>query len=187
MPLSVDITLPKDQVPEFPDMCVVCRCPSPAGTCKLTTHTLGWWTWVLWILGTPHSVRVPACRGCAWRLKLRRWGSMLALIGFCSLVLWLFGDRIAQAVPRPFARWAYMGAILLCLIPCYSISAFFPPPVDTTVYSNRVVYEFQDALYAFRFATLNGVADQLNLRELNRAIRGISAEINELVDPDDEI
>jgi 6-phosphofructokinase len=105
-------------------------------------------------IGRPFSVVVPACRSCAWKLRLRRWLGLLMTLGAAAaavaFAIWLLGPMRGL-----LGKWAAMGIALAVLAPYFVISTFFPPAFDLTCYAKRVDYEFADESYAIEFANLN--------------------------------
>jgi len=161
MPLSTDVKLPRDVEPVWPDACVRCGGPNHGHTTKLCTRTIGWWTYLLWIFGRMHSVRVPACERCAWRIQFGRVVAFLIIVAISvagvALAMWLLSDD-----GGPAKRWLAMGVALLGIAPFVLWQVFFPPAIDITCYSETIEYEFRDGMYAMAFALLNdGETDDL--------------------------
>lgn len=163
MPTSTDVNLPRKHTAKFPTRCVRCNADPDGGSLKIWTHSIGWWTTVFWMFGSSMSVRVPACRGCGWRIRIQRTGSTIAIMVFAFLFLFLVWPHLDDFIPRAFRRWAAMGAILLCLSPWFFWEVFFPPSIDITAYSESVDYEFRDSSYAHEFAELNAGADWMKI------------------------
>jgi hypothetical protein len=158
MPLPTEVNLPREFHAKFPNRCVACGAEPFGNTVKLWTHTLGWWTWILWIFGSGFSVRVPACGECAWRLRTQRWGRLLATVLIALIVVFLIWPNLDAFVPRALQTYAAMAIVLLCLAPWFLWEAIMPPAVDITAYSRSVNYEFLDPHYAIEFAELNANA-----------------------------
>src|SRR6185369_4611192 len=103
-PFSINVNLPRDHEARFPNRCVLCGDDPLGNRVKIWTHTLGWWTWILWMFGRPFSVSVPACAGCAWRIRLQRWGRFVVFIVLTVVVVFLVLPYIQPHVPRPFQK-----------------------------------------------------------------------------------
>ena len=155
MALSTDINLPKSKTPMFPDACVVCGADSPNNTVKVGTNSIGWWTVLTWWFGKRFSVRVPACKSCAIKLQIRRWGALLAFILIATIILFIIGPLVTPHVPASMRKWALMISLLVCLSPFFLWETLFPPAFELTAYSDTVDYEFRNETYAVHFGLLN--------------------------------
>ena len=155
MVMSTDVNLPRDHQASFFEDCVRCGWDSGGNRVTLMTHTIGWLTWLLWTFGKVVRVDVPACRRCAWKIRLGRWWSAAAFVVAVCLVLHFVWPHVDDVVAPPFRRWARIGLVLLCLSPWFLASVLFPPPIDITAYQQSIDYEFANADDAYRFAALN--------------------------------
>ena len=163
MPLSTDVNLPRTYSARFPSRCVRCGDDPADGTERLWTHTLGWWTWVLWAYGHGFVIHVPACAGCGWRIRFHRVGGTfltMAVAAACVYFVWPYLDDF---IARAMRKWVAMGLIIICLVPYFLWETFFPPAVDITAYSESVDYEFRHADYAREFAALNADAEWVKI------------------------
>lgn len=151
---SHDVTLPKDQQPEFPDRCVACGTPSPDSFYQAVTYAVSWWNF-WWIgIGKRSTVQVPACASCCRvmylkrrvRLGIRGVSMVLAVVGAVYLLQWYQG---------PFKKQIGMGVGLFLMLPVIIWEVFNPPHFDMTVESKTVDYEFLDRAYADEFVALN--------------------------------
>jgi hypothetical protein len=165
MGMSIDVRLKKSVTPKFPDRCVVCGQPGPDASVTVSTHAIGWWTWLLWIHGTRFSINFLACTHCAGSLRRQlwlRWLVTFALIVAAVLLLFPLLSEFRGAA----RRWLAMGGVIVALSPWFLWQVFFPPPVDLTAYTDEVDYEFRDQDYAEEFAALNGtVTDAASMHE----------------------
>lgn len=152
--LSIDVRLPKDQVPKFPDRCVVCGREKPDGTVRVGTRAIGWWTWAFWVPGRKFALDVPACSWCAARLRRGRLFRWLTLAALALAAVFTIAPFF-EGVPRPLRRWLVLGAVIVVLLPWFTWEVMFPPPIDLTAYGDAVDYEFRDRAYAEEFAALN--------------------------------
>ena len=163
MPLSTDVNLPRSHTPVFPSLCVRCDEETDGRTMRLWTHTVGWWTWLVWSFGWGFTVRVPACSGCGRVIRLQRVGGLFLCMAVAALVLLFVWPHLDGFVARPWHRWARMGLVLVCLSPWFVWETMFPPAIDLTAYSKSVDYEFRDEEYAWEFAELNSHAEWVNV------------------------
>ena len=155
MPTSTDIKLPKSKRAIFPNACVVCGNESPNNKVKISTNSIGWWTILTWWFGERFSVRVPACKSCAFKLQARRWGALVLFAILAFFVLGVLDPLISPHVPKPMRKWALMISVMICLVPLFLLEIWFPPAIDLTAYSDTVDYEFRDEFYALQFSLLN--------------------------------
>lgn len=156
---STDVNLPRHHKPLFPDRCVVCQAEEPDGTVRLITGTVGWWTWLLWMLGKPLIVKAPACRWCAWKLHGLRFVSLAATCFACWLVLWFFWPQVQHLVPEGLHRFAKIGLFILTVLPQCMFEVWYAPPFCVTAFKSSVDYEFTSHVYAVDFAVRNFDAD----------------------------
>lgn len=154
MAFSNDIKLPRHVVPRWPNRCVRCGAVDPERQVKFWTHSIGWWTLVTWSFGWPFSARVPACAGCAWKLRFTRWMSYLVMWGVLIVGLY-FALQILSSYQGPFKRLLATGIAFGGLLPMLLMQVIFPPPFDFTCYAKTVEYEFRDQRYAIEFASVN--------------------------------
>jgi hypothetical protein len=152
---AVTVTLPKDQRPAFPPVCIGCGADRPAEVWRVRTHGIGVWpTFVRPGFGPRFAVDVPACPGC--RRRLRRgvrvreavtWG--LAL-GGAALAVGLVG--LNQGF---WGQWLAVGVALTALVPLFVWERVFPPALDLTAWPRTLLYDFRDASYAEAFRERN--------------------------------
>lgn len=157
MPMSIDVNLPRDIEPRWPDRCVCCGRPGPDGRVRVWTHSIGWWTLVSWNFGALYSVKVPACASCGkrlWATHIARW----VLAGFIAFVGVAVAMWVLASYRGPLRKWLAMLIALVCCLPFLLWEALFPPPFDITCFKNTVDYEFRDPAYAAEFESLNRVA-----------------------------
>jgi hypothetical protein len=155
MPLSTEIRMPKDRAPVFPDRCVRCGAERPGVTYRITTHSIGWWTWAFWAFGRRFRVEVPACEGCRRRMRRQRAVRVVVFYGLACAGLDAAGFLFA-AYRGPIRKWLIMGVALVCAAPTFLWEIFDPRPFDVTAHAETVDYEFRDPDYAEEFLALNG-------------------------------
>lgn len=159
MPLSTDVNLPRSHAPVFPDRCVRCESETEGKTVVLWTHTIGWWTWLMFMFGWAFKVRVPACSRCGWMIRFQRIGSLAATLVLAGVFLFLVWPHVDDFVARPIRKWVAVGMMMLCASPWLLWEAFFPPAIDITAFSKSVDYEFKNPGDAYEFAELNSHAE----------------------------
>ena len=165
MPLSTDVNLPRSHIARFPDHCVVCDARSPGRSALLVTGALGWWSWLLWWTGSPVTVRVPACRGCKWRLHGARLASLIFTVALTITVLTWLWPSIGSSVPERWRKLASLGLVGLCLSPWILARVFFPPAFDLTAFAKSIDYEFRSAESARDFAEINRDAEWVKIED----------------------
>jgi hypothetical protein len=166
-----DITLSRSQRAVFPDRCVACDRPSSGHKYKFVTSSIGWSTlahvfgW-LWIPGTRVSVRVPTCHRCAWIIRVRYWGALLAMVTIMAIVIWLLNPLLSD-LNNTVRRLILFAACLIAIIPIVAIDRFLPPAFDITASADTVNYEFVSPVCALEFMELNTSED----RDARRGVR----------------
>lgn len=167
MGLSADVRLPRSQAPKFPDRCVVCGGDSPDTSITVSSRSVGWWTWFFWLPGWRFAVQAPACGKCRARFLHQWWSRWLLNVAIVFSAVFLIAPWFSEW-PRPVRKWVALGVVLLAVSPWFLWQLFFPPPLDLTVYTDTVDYEFKDEEYAAEFAALNApridVEDQADQR-----------------------
>jgi hypothetical protein len=152
--------LPKDFRPAFPEKCVRCAAPKPAGRVTLWTMSTSWWAWILPIVmlfSKLTRVTFPACRGCAWRIRFRRLFSVALTLALMVAALGLVYPW-TQGWPKLFRRLTVGGAALVALIPWAFWEVWFPPAVTLTLESETIRYDFREIEFAAEFRLLNRAA-----------------------------
>ena len=165
MPESVDVRLPRNHEPIFPDRCVVCDERSPSSQTTITTRSVGWWTVVFWAFGQATVVRAPACSQCGWRLHFGRWVDLVVLIATTLLAFFYVWPMLDDVVAPEFRRIAQMGTAIVCLIPAGLYRVFHAHAFDVTAYAKSIDYEFASPDYARDFEQLNRVRNQTEPRK----------------------
>ena len=159
MPLSTDVNLPRQHHARYPSSCVRCGGDHQGQTMLLWTHTIGWWTALLWFFGWSFTTRVPACGKCRWKIRFQRVGGLVLSLTVAALFMVFVWPHMDEWVARPIRKWVAIGMILVCLAPYFLWETIYPPAIDITAYKNSVDYEFRDAGYASEFAELNEESD----------------------------
>ncbi|MGQ0627474.1 MAG: hypothetical protein ACT4PL_05160 [Phycisphaerales bacterium] len=152
MAMSIDVRLPRDQVPLFPSRCVRCGKEDPDYAFRLKLEPI-LAAELTRPKGVPNAYEAPACRGCARWMKVqaavRMIGYLLFLVLGCVVYFWLVAPIIGHSK-------LYL-ILFLCVssIPCLAYTMFRPRPLVTTEMRSGVDYEFADREYALEFAVLN--------------------------------
>ena len=152
---TVDITLPGDVTPVFPNRCIHSDV-EPADdvvTIKASkTNVLGLFLPFVQFGGPKVELQVPIRREHKAAFRRQREGR--ALLAF---VLLLFG--IFVVYPHfdggGFERWIAVLLACLFLIPALVVELVWPRSFDVTHHGEKVDYEFKSKDYALRFAVLN--------------------------------
>ena len=163
MTLSTDVNLPRTHRAEYPERCVRCGDDPKGKTIRIWTHTIGWWTYLLWAFGRGFTTHPPVCGSCAWRVRAQRVGRFAVPLLIAALVMVFIWPRLDGNLFLEFRKWIIMGVILLCSAPYFLWEVFFPPTIDITAYKDNVDYEFADEDYAHDFAELNDDAEWVKL------------------------
>ncbi len=160
MGLSHDVKIRGTAAPEWPFVCPSCYRPEPDGVFVMRSSRIGWHQLLTlsWAFGSRPKLRVPACRGCAKRMRAERWGrETLSWVGLFIMVgvVYLVLDALGLLPSGPLRRWAIAGIFLVVVIPAAMVTMFFPPVLDATASGNNVTYEFKNKEYADHFRDLN--------------------------------
>jgi hypothetical protein len=154
MPLSTDVTLPRDAVPRFPNRCIGCGLDAPGSTWRFARRTSSWWSFFVTWIGEQHVSEVPCCPPCRARLRrqriVRSWSFVIATIAVLAVVLPAL-EGFDRALQKPIA----LGLLVVTLAPVFLYQVLYPPAFDTTVGRKYVDYEFKDAAAAVEFHALN--------------------------------
>jgi hypothetical protein len=145
--------LPRNVRPVFPDRCIVCgRAPAATSTLLISRDGLhGAALWSGW-----HSVRVPCCRWCGWKLQAWRLWSIVRTLAIAGGAL-AFG--IFYLLPR-YEGWVCGLTVLgLCIVGFAAVFVWnrsFPPAFNVDPHDWHVEYEFRDEGLFREFVALNG-------------------------------
>ena len=163
MPLSTDVNLPRTHLAKYPERCVCCGADPQGKTIRIWTHTIGWWTYLLWAFGKGFTTQPPVCGDCGLQFRAQRWGRSLVPLLVALLVLVFIWPLLDRNLFLEFRKWIIMGSILLCSAPYFLWEVIFPPAIDITALKDRVDYEFADENYAYDFAELNEEAEWVEI------------------------
>lgn len=163
MAFSTDVNLPRKHAATFPPRCIRCNSDPGGKTLRIWTHSVGWWTALFWMFGSPFSVHIPACSRCALRIRIQRVGSTIVILAIASFIIFLVWPYVDDLVARSLRKWVVMALALLAISPWFLWEVFFPPSIDITAYSDSVDYEFRDSKYASDFASMNADAEWVKI------------------------
>ena len=158
MPLSTDITLPRDVTPAFPQHCVGCLGEASGhmqfrGSRSSLAGLAFFWTR---ILSRRVRCEVPTCDRCRAGMRRRRWLELSVLLGVAAPVV---------AVGLPLLKQYDLGRqwdkLIIVAVGCVAVAPYFvwsvlrPPAFDMTVRRDVVEYEFANEHYAALFELAN--------------------------------
>lgn len=158
---SIDVELPRGKEPVFPDRCVRCGAGHPGRTHRILAGIIGWWTWIIWSYGGWVTTRVPACRGCGWKMWFRRWALFALMMAASIALVWWLRPYVLPMLPALVRRLAMLGILFAALMPFLIWQHRHPPAFDVTATFKGVEYGFRDVNYAVEFAMLNDAYDSL--------------------------
>lgn len=156
---SHDVTLPIDQRPEWPQICIRCGERSPTSTFSIRGSRIGWDQILTlgWAIGSRPLIEAPACPECAAALRRERClsgiTSWLMCIPLIALGMWV--AHMLGLLHGPLRKWYAMGAALLFCAPILIWELLNPRTFDVTVRHGKIDYEFKDRMYAASFAIAN--------------------------------
>ena len=168
---SADIKLPRSQRVIFPQRCIVCGELEPARKTRVRRTSSTLWSALfpflhLVSLFDGHTVHVPACSGCGWKLHAQAWWRWLAMIAILIVFVWFGTEVVAQWVPKKFLKWAMLGGAFVVLAPWFIWQVVFPLPFDMTVAADEITYEFRDEQTARDFFVVNSTDDPAKRQRL---------------------
>lgn len=143
----------------FPSECVACGEAAPESSIGASDRAFTVWSLFspLFALGgRKDSVKAPACAACR---RADTWQKWMRLGMLCAI---LFG-AISFVAPwvktfdlsRRASRWLTVLIVIVCLIPVYLWSKFFPRPFVIEVEKGATEYHFARPDYAEAFAQAN--------------------------------
>jgi len=156
MPLSAEVTLPKDYEAIFPDMCIVCQ-QKPDSITKISQNAqnplLAFFLPILMLFGWSR-VKVPICRKCKPKFRLQRWGRELICWAIIIGAVWFIMPHFKDW--SPMARKITVGVLaLVVLVPWCLAEAWWPRVFNTTASHDKIDYEFGTPEYAVEFHLKN--------------------------------
>ena len=167
MQLALDITLPRDVEPVFPDACCACGRAKPGDTVAVKGRRINWaelfLPW-LWFFGKRVRVTVPVCAACRPRLLAsRRWNTLILVVN--GLVAFSFAMPLAKSCGfgRGTTRMLTLAFGMVGLLPWLLWTIFHPVPFDITVHKDTIDYEFAHRGYAIEFFAANDRATSADL------------------------
>ena len=152
----INITLPRNCVPAFPNECIVCHC-IPHSTLKIAHNAqnplLAFFLPFLLMFGWSR-VEVPVCRTCKLRFRLQRWGREVVVCALILASVWLIWPCFKGW--HAGTRRIVGGVLVLLLIsPYVVVEVFWPRFFNTYARKDSVDYAFASPGYAAEFHELN--------------------------------
>jgi hypothetical protein len=147
MATSIDVILPKDYNPKFPNKCVVCQ-GLPTSTVNLMLsapfyHLFKW-----------KRTAVPICSACKFQFLWQRWSRRIIALAI-GIVLILYLAPYFEGWPRLTRKLAIVGLGTLGLLPYALFEMYRPRIFDITANWDNIDYEFASETYAAEFRELN--------------------------------
>lgn len=151
------IHLPKDYIPKFPEQCVRCGLANPSHGVTLWTPSSNPMSYVpvIGILATGTArVTFPACRKCAWMIRVRRLTSF-GLLGLSIVGTAYAAKRLTAGWPRTYHHLTVMAAILAGVLPWACLEATFRQPVMISLKGDKIEYYFRSNEFSYAFKLKN--------------------------------
>ncbi len=174
MAFSIDVKLPRDVVPVFPDACCGCGRAQPGDSVTVKGRRIRWaelfLPW-LWFVGKRVRVTVPTCAACRPRvLASRHWNTALLLVNLVIAVPFAMPLAKSCGFARGTTKVLGLAFVFVGLLPYVLWSIFRPPLFDITVWKDHIDYEFGYRPYAVDFLHANeeATSDDLPSRERRR-------------------
>ena len=163
MPLAMNVTLPNEQEPVWPAVCVRCGAFEPDAQFAFKSERVSWLSLALvtWLpFGHRQKVKAPACQACVKQLKRERRMHQMAewifLIVACAGVVYaLTASGWFGGAWKPYRKWAALAGCAVVALPFFVYQLFNPPLVNSTTRGKKTDYELRDPAYARLFAELN--------------------------------
>ena len=156
MPVSTDVTLPRDYLPNWPDMCIVCH-QTPDASIAIAHNAqnplLTFFTPLLYLFGWSR-IKIPICQGCKLRFRWQRWGRELVLWGLLTIAVFIAMPQFDEW-PALTRKLVVAGFAILAISPWIVAELFWPRVFDTTANKHTVEYQFASAEYAREFLVVN--------------------------------
>ncbi|MFN9719846.1 MAG: hypothetical protein ACK58L_14190, partial [Planctomycetota bacterium] len=104
MPMSTDVSLPRDYAVRFAPCCLICNVSEPDALLKLSSAISGWWSALCWFPRPRYQVLVPVCRECR-RTYVRQQRLTTAVVWLTAgLITWFLLPEIRVLVPGPLHK-----------------------------------------------------------------------------------
>ncbi|MHC4605899.1 MAG: hypothetical protein ACYTAF_03075 [Planctomycetota bacterium] len=157
MATSTDVKLPRRQVAVFPTRCALCGAEDSDRRVTLWKWSVPLWV-VLTVLALLFSrlkkVRVPCCRECSWKIRMRRLVGIAALL-FCIALAVTLAQFLPDEWPGLVRHLALAGIMLGLLLLYFIWHVACPPAVGMQLSRKTTTYEFRNRQYAEEFAAAN--------------------------------
>jgi hypothetical protein len=156
-PVPVGVRLANIQKPIFPARCVGCGQEEPRHSVTIWTSSSSWWMIVtilalFWMRFA--KARVPMCRRCAWRLRLRRLGYGAYFAAALAVSGWGVA-HFTPKLPKLIVKLLAFAAVVVVMLPYVVLEVLRPPAISLDLNDELVTYQFRDADIAEEFCELN--------------------------------
>lgn len=156
MALSIDVRLPRDLVPAWPDRCVRCDAASPQARARFVDRSTTWLTTVMMRFAPKVAVQVPACPSCAraltWQQRIQQATMLVSVVAG----VWA-GRWVVPLLPGLPPGLVLGGTALVACVPAVIWRTVKAPRFAIQAWDQHIDYEFTDPRYAAEFAAMNGV------------------------------
>jgi fatty acid desaturase len=167
MPLALDVTLPRDVAPVFPDACCACGRDQPGDSVTIKGRRINWaelfLPW-LWFFGKRVRVTVPVCAACRPRLLAsRRWNNLILVVNLVAACAVAMPLAKSFGFARGTTRMLSLAFVFVGALPWLLWTLFHPVLFDITVHKETIDYEFAHRGYAIEFFAANDRATSADL------------------------
>ena len=156
MKSSIEVTLPKNHLPVFPDECVDCQCQtnSRSRISQNSVNPLFMFLLPIVLLFGWSKVSFPLCRNCRKKFFAQRWGRFAVYMILIATGLAILNPYISELtwLSRRFSLLVLLG---LTLLPLIILEMIWPKIFSTTATRKTVEYQFASCDYALKFSRLN--------------------------------
>jgi hypothetical protein len=158
MPLSIDIRLPKNVKPVFPNRCVYSGEVNPDSEVFLIVNSqnpfLSFLAPILLLFGW-RRVRAPIHRRHKLKFYLQNYGRDIVMFVLVCVLMWKIMPSFSKG---SFRKFKVAGMVLAALSPWIFFEVFFPRRFNVTAGATWIEYEFASHEYAAEFHELNAAS-----------------------------
>lgn len=154
----IDVVLPIDYEPVFPDKCPLCLKESPQDSYEIADRIPGPW-YLPGFMRKKVRFPVPACYECArklrWRTRLENWGIILIIAASLVTTMYLVNSI---GLPRKHRILCLIGlgiALVPGVVYYMALEFIWPNPIALTAKADSLEFTLDNALYAAEFVQLN--------------------------------
>jgi len=175
---TIDVVLPLERAPRFPDLCVACgEDPSQRLTLVVRASRGGDWLRVWGGGGRRLRLEVPCCERCAgrvrWLPRLRVGLGWLVFLGAGLATLVIARERGARLASG--AGLGVLSGAVALVVYLLTLARWWKVPLDVHADQDRerVVYELSNPQVALHFALVNE-AERVRGEKLSQILRELS-------------